>query len=202
MYRSRSQSTRRREEGSSSSSRMQDSRSRSTSRRRTDSSSRSRSRSRLDGRSESRDSHKSSFLKGSLGLLAGIGIAAYAAHKIWPKGILYGGKEDWETREPPPKQPSRRLPEYRRPRDDDALYERDPLARREQRSAIRGARAQELPQQRGRSANRESWTGPQRRELLYEPTRSMLPRRTRSNYRRDGVDGAFQAERPPDEWGR
>jgi hypothetical protein len=28
-----------------------------------------------------------------------VGAATYAAHKFWPKGITYGDKEEWETRE-------------------------------------------------------------------------------------------------------
>lgn len=28
----------------------------------------------------------------------GIGVAAIVAHKFWPKGMIYGGKEEWETR--------------------------------------------------------------------------------------------------------
>lgn len=37
-------------------------------------------------------------MKASAGLLAGIGVASLLAHKFWPKGVLYGGKEEWETR--------------------------------------------------------------------------------------------------------
>lgn len=64
--------------------------------------SRSRSRSRTRSRSRSEGGeHKSSkhkdLLKSSAGLLAGIGIASYVAHKFWPKGVMYGDKEDWET---------------------------------------------------------------------------------------------------------
>ncbi|KAJ6439875.1 O-methyltransferase family 3 [Purpureocillium lavendulum] len=39
---------------------------------------------------------KEGLIKGSAGLLLGIGVAAVVAHKFWPKGILYGGKEEWE----------------------------------------------------------------------------------------------------------
>jgi len=36
-------------------------------------------------------------VKGSLLFLGTIAAAAFTAHKVWPKGVLYGHKEDWET---------------------------------------------------------------------------------------------------------
>jgi hypothetical protein len=35
-------------------------------------------------------------LKSSAGFLAGVGVMAVVAHKFWPKGVMYGDKEDWE----------------------------------------------------------------------------------------------------------
>lgn len=37
-------------------------------------------------------------LKSSAPLLATIGVASVLAHKLWPKGVLFGDKEEWETR--------------------------------------------------------------------------------------------------------
>jgi hypothetical protein len=37
-------------------------------------------------------------IKSAAPLLATIGVASVVAHKFWPKGVLFGDKEDWETR--------------------------------------------------------------------------------------------------------
>ncbi|KAF5643710.1 uncharacterized protein FTJAE_3127 [Fusarium tjaetaba] len=70
--------------------------------------SRSKSRARLSSRSSSRspspsrrskrsdNHHHHGLFKTTAGLLAGIGVAAVVAHKVWPKGVLYGDHEDWE----------------------------------------------------------------------------------------------------------
>lgn len=68
--------------------------------------SRSKSRGRLSSRSSSRspsrrskrsdNHHHHGLFKTTAGLLAGIGVAAVVAHKVWPKGVLYGDHEDWE----------------------------------------------------------------------------------------------------------
>lgn len=40
--------------------------------------------------------HSGPGVKGSLLFLGTIAAAAFTAHKVWPKGVLYGRKEDWE----------------------------------------------------------------------------------------------------------
>ncbi|KAH8178775.1 hypothetical protein LIA77_00294 [Sarocladium implicatum] len=72
-------------------------------------SSSSRSRSRRRKRSRSRQKTKPekkpeenkgalAALKSAAPLLATIGVASVVAHKFWPKGVLFGDKEEWETR--------------------------------------------------------------------------------------------------------
>ncbi|KAF5550260.1 hypothetical protein FNAPI_7783 [Fusarium napiforme] len=70
------------------------SRSKSKSRARLSSRSSSRSPSRRSKRSDNHHHH--GLFKTTAGLLAGIGVAAVVAHKVWPKGVLYGDHEDWE----------------------------------------------------------------------------------------------------------
>ncbi|EFZ02864.1 hypothetical protein X797_000833 [Metarhizium robertsii] len=80
------------------------SRSRTPSQSRSPSRSTRRSASRPPPRRSSRDSqqekehNRGRLIKDSAGLLLGIGVAAVVAHKFWPKGMLYGAKEEWETR--------------------------------------------------------------------------------------------------------
>ncbi|KAF5018102.1 hypothetical protein F66182_9941 [Fusarium sp. NRRL 66182] len=72
----------------------QASRSRSRPRSKSPSSSRSPSRrSRRNG-----DNRHHGIFKTTAGLLAGIGVATVVAHKVWPKGILHGDREDWQSR--------------------------------------------------------------------------------------------------------
>ncbi|KAK2592550.1 hypothetical protein QQS21_009765 [Conoideocrella luteorostrata] len=47
---------------------------------------------------QEKDQNRGKLIKDSAGLLLGIGVAAVVAHKFWPKGMLYGGKEDWENK--------------------------------------------------------------------------------------------------------
>ncbi|KAF4981489.1 hypothetical protein FZEAL_2732 [Fusarium zealandicum] len=64
------------------------------------------------GKANSQDHHHGLF-KTSAGLIAGIGLATVLAHKVWPKGILYGGAEEWESR-PIPKHHHSDRHEHRR----------------------------------------------------------------------------------------
>ncbi|KAM5353990.1 hypothetical protein ACJ41O_000640 [Fusarium nematophilum] len=54
------------------------------------------------GQSHSKDRnhhhHHHGLFKTTTGLLAGIGLATVLAHKVWPKGVLYGDSEEWESR--------------------------------------------------------------------------------------------------------
>lgn len=75
-------------------------------------------------------------LKNSLLFLGTIAAAAFTAHKVWPKGVLYGHKDDWEAeherrehegkasscRKPPPHRQSER----ERGRDRDRPRDRSP----------------------------------------------------------------------------
>ncbi|WAO90823.1 Hypothetical protein NCS54_00826300 [Fusarium falciforme] len=45
--------------------------------------------------------HHHGLFKTSAGLIAGIGLATVLAHKVWPKGVLYGDTEEWESRPHP-----------------------------------------------------------------------------------------------------
>ncbi|KAG8424129.1 hypothetical protein J3458_000957 [Metarhizium acridum] len=47
---------------------------------------------------QEKEHNRGKLIKDSAGLLLGIGVAAVVAHKFWPKGMLYGAKEEWETR--------------------------------------------------------------------------------------------------------
>ncbi|KAL4723880.1 hypothetical protein ACLX1H_009525 [Fusarium chlamydosporum] len=95
-------------------------------------------RSRSRGRSASRSSsyspsrhkkrsddhhHHHGLFKTTAGLLAGIGVATVIAHKVWPKGVLYGGHEDWEHSSSSSKH-SRRQPRRRSPENAERVYER------------------------------------------------------------------------------
>lgn len=86
---------------------------------------RSRSSTRSSSRSPSRRKHKHDhhgLFKSTAGLLAGIGIATVIAHKAWPKGVLYGGQEEWETK-PHGKHHGERVVERRRvARNGDGAY--------------------------------------------------------------------------------
>ncbi|KAM0200419.1 hypothetical protein ACHAPA_004852 [Fusarium lateritium] len=107
--------------------RTQPSRGRPSSSRQT-SPSRSRSRGRSFSRSSSRSPsrrkkhssdhhHHHGLFKTTAGLLAGIGVATVLAHKVWPKGILYGDHEDWAHPHPKPRHSDR--PQHRRRRSLD-----------------------------------------------------------------------------------
>ncbi|EJT74252.1 hypothetical protein GGTG_08095 [Gaeumannomyces tritici R3-111a-1] len=50
-----------------------------------------------------KEERKKSELKASAGFLGAVAVATFAAHKLWPKGYLYGSKEEWETRPVPKK---------------------------------------------------------------------------------------------------
>lgn len=41
-----------------------------------------------------KEERKKGELKVSAGFLGAVAVAAFAAHKLWPKGYLYGGKEE------------------------------------------------------------------------------------------------------------
>ncbi|KAH6968883.1 hypothetical protein DER45DRAFT_547888 [Fusarium avenaceum] len=116
--------------------RVQSSRGRPSSSRQT-SPSRSRSRGRTSSRSISRSPsrrkkhsgdhhHHHGLFKTTAGLLAGIGVATVIAHKVWPKGILYGDHEDWEHPHPKHRHPDR--PQHHRRRrsleGDERIVER------------------------------------------------------------------------------
>lgn len=45
---------------------------------------------------DAKDAKKDTALKTSLAFLGAVGAATYVASKYWPKGILYGEKEEWE----------------------------------------------------------------------------------------------------------
>ncbi|KAK3380470.1 hypothetical protein B0T24DRAFT_195761 [Lasiosphaeria ovina] len=44
------------------------------------------------------DDKVKSYVKGSLIFLGSVAAATYCAHKYWPKGFVYGDKDDWEHR--------------------------------------------------------------------------------------------------------
>ncbi|KAF4453979.1 hypothetical protein F53441_3504 [Fusarium austroafricanum] len=120
--------------------------------------SRSKSRGRLSSRSRSRsssrsrrskrsgdNSHHHGLFKTTAGLLAGIGVAAVVAHKVWPKGVLYGDHEDWEHEQPSKHRHSgrqhrrrrsvdngERVVERRTQRHGDAVYYEEVSRRRPQ----------------------------------------------------------------------
>ncbi|KAF4986635.1 hypothetical protein FDECE_15850 [Fusarium decemcellulare] len=66
--------------------------------------------------SHSQEHHHHGLFKTSASLLAGIGLATVLAHKVWPKGILYGDSEDWESRPHPKHRHSDRHLDRPRPR--------------------------------------------------------------------------------------
>ncbi|KAK7407952.1 hypothetical protein QQX98_009869 [Neonectria punicea] len=72
--------------------------------------SRSRSSSKSTSRSPSRRAHRHKpqpehqqdhqhhgLFKTSASLIAGIGLATVIAHKVWPKGVVHGDEDDWES---------------------------------------------------------------------------------------------------------
>ncbi|KAJ4260517.1 hypothetical protein NW762_007258 [Fusarium torreyae] len=85
---------------------------------RSSSSSSSRSPSRRKKRSGD-DHHHHGLFKTTAGLLAGIGVATVIAHKVWPKGVLYGDHEDWEHESHPKHRHSDRRQHQRRRRSLD-----------------------------------------------------------------------------------
>lgn len=92
------------------------SRSRYSSRSSSVSSSRSRKTQKKHQQQQQHDHHKGLF-KTSAGLLAGIGVATFLAHKVWPKGVIYGDLEDWASKKADKaeaKQQQRRRPEPQR----------------------------------------------------------------------------------------
>ncbi|RSL68523.1 hypothetical protein CEP51_012478 [Fusarium floridanum] len=60
--------------------------------------------------------HHHGLFKTSAGLIAGIGLATVLAHKVWPKGVLYGDAEEWESRPHPKHRHSDRHEHHRRHR--------------------------------------------------------------------------------------
>ena len=127
-------------------------------------------------------------LKNSLLFLGTIAAAAFTAHKVWPKGVLYGHKDDWEEehekhehekkscRKTPHRQPERgrdrdRSPPPRHQTDRPAVYQTAAATNTTRRDAP-------FPEAR-RSGARPAATGPppppqqqqqpQRRYLPYEP---------------------------------
>lgn len=48
--------------------------------------------------SQPQHEHHHGLFKTSASLIAGIGLATVLAHKVWPKGVLHGDEEEWESR--------------------------------------------------------------------------------------------------------
>ncbi|KLU88920.1 hypothetical protein MAPG_07901 [Magnaporthiopsis poae ATCC 64411] len=95
-----------RDSRSSSSSYRSRSRSRSRSRRRSlddDDAASDRKARKAKETAKEKEERKKSEIKASAGFLGAVAVAAFAAHKLWPKGYLYGGKEEWESRPIPKK---------------------------------------------------------------------------------------------------
>ncbi|KAF7553654.1 hypothetical protein G7046_g7037 [Stylonectria norvegica] len=65
--------------------------------------------------------HHHGLFKTSAGLIAGIGLATILAHKAWPKGVIHGGQEEWETRPDPRKEKHNK----REPRESERHERRD-----------------------------------------------------------------------------
>lgn len=122
-------------------------------------------------------------LKNSLLFLGTIAAAAFTAHKVWPKGVLYGHKDDWEhehegkasCRKPPP---HHRQAERDRERDRDRPRDRSPPPRPRDIEAAAGRptkRDAPFPEVRRSAATAVPVTAPppqpqqQRKHLPYEP---------------------------------
>jgi len=117
---------------------------------------------------------KEGLIKGSAGLLLGIGVAAVVAHKFWPKGILYGGKEEWEA------EVKEKIVQRRRPRSGEG-----------RRFAGPGTDEDERDRRRGRGRSRDGYG------YGYDRGDEYRPRRLRSRggrvYYYDDVDEEAQA---------
>ncbi|TWU70875.1 hypothetical protein ED733_002247 [Metarhizium rileyi] len=50
------------------------------------------------GQQEKKHSSRGKLIKDSAGLLLGIGVAVIVAHRLWPKEVPYGDKENWDTK--------------------------------------------------------------------------------------------------------
>ncbi|KAF4971805.1 hypothetical protein FSARC_1498 [Fusarium sarcochroum] len=101
------------------SSSRQVSRSKSRGRHSSRSSSRSPSRRKKRNGDSNNHHHHHGLFKTTAGLLAGIGVATVIAHKVWPKGVLYGDHEDWEHESHPKHRHSDRRQHQRRRRSFD-----------------------------------------------------------------------------------
>ncbi|KAK0752926.1 hypothetical protein B0T18DRAFT_395647 [Schizothecium vesticola] len=120
-------------------------------------------------------------LKNSLLFLGTIAAAAFTAHKVWPKGVLYGHKDDWEHEHEHEKKSCRKTPhrQSERGRDRDRSpprYQTDRPAVYQTSATSTTRRDAPFPEAR-RSGARPPATGPppppqpqqQRKYLPYEP---------------------------------
>ena len=102
------------------------------------SSSYSRSRSR-QRRPKEKDNARGEALKTSLAFIGTVAAAAYAMHKAWPKGFIYGEKEDWESVKKVAKKAVKGEDPLRRGRgrDDEERHRRGSSYRAEEHVLIR-----------------------------------------------------------------
>lgn len=153
--------------------------------------------------SSSRHGKHRELLKTSAGLLAGIGIASYVAHKFWPKGIMYGDKEEWETTR---KVVHRRMDDGRGGQVAETFEEEAVPGRRGERGAVEQRRVVERRgRERGRSVDGRGgrWDEDERRRRVGDEERrrrfddEQRRRRWEEEQRRegDGPRSAYPEER-------
>lgn len=123
-------------------------------------------------------------IKGAAPLLATIGVASVLAHKFWPKGVLYGDKEEWQNSEKPVKARQSHI----------VVKDRDGRVRRERHVREDGERrvVDDYDYRRGGGCERsypERNRGPERPMGMYDDRRRVEPPRVRPRLEYGRGDG-------------